>query len=83
MRARIIEIDYQKGYCIFERDDGEYGWFEVLGDCLFEIDDYITGDLNSLGGISVFIDGSNNVIDIYVQDFCSLELAQECIRNLR
>lgn len=79
MKATIVDLDYRRGLYAFERDDGEYGYFELIGAPDLEIDDVLIGNFSSLGGETVKLSGTNERVDICIEDFCSLEIAKEMI----
>ena len=79
MKASIIDVNYSRELYIFEREDGEYGYFELLGSPDLEVDDILIGNFQNLGGETVIRLGSNEYIDIYIEDFCSYALARDMI----
>jgi len=79
VKARIVDLDYCRGMYAFEREDGEYGYFELLGAPDLEIDDVLKGNFTDLGGTTVTRMETMERVDICIEDFCSLEIAKEQI----
>lgn len=74
MRAMIIKVNYQRARVVFERQDGEYGWFEILDTAEVEEDEIVTGNFSDLGETTIKrVNGET--VDIFIEDFCSLRLA--------
>lgn len=80
MKATIIDVNYQRGLYIFRRDDDEIGYFELLGAPDLEIEDVLVGHFENLGGETVRILETNEKVDIFIEDFCSYQLAKEMIQ---
>ena len=76
MKATIIKVNYTRERAVFELEDGEYGWFEILDTTELEEDDAVTGDFSCLGETTI-IKESGETVDIFIEDFCSLPLAME------
>lgn len=53
MNARIVKVNYHRARAVFERSDGEYGWFEILDTTEVEPDEEIFGDFSGLGGTTI------------------------------
>lgn len=79
MKAKVIKANYQRELYIFEREDGEYGYFEVLDSIDLEPDDILSGDFSDIGDRLVKNLQTGAKIRICIEDFCSLELAMEMI----
>ena len=76
MKSRIIKVNYQRARAVFEREDGEYGWFEILDTTEGEADEIVTGNFSDLGGTTIRKQ-TGETVDIFIEDFCSLKLALE------
>lgn len=76
MKARIVDLDYRRGMYVFEREDGEYGYFELIGAPDLEIDDVLKGNFSDLGGTTVIRMGTGEHVEICIEDYCSLEIAR-------
>ena len=78
MKSTIIKVNYQRGRAIFEREDGEYGWFEILDTTEVEPDETVYGNFSDLGGTTIKKQDGETV-DIFIEDFCSPKLALEYV----
>ena len=76
MKAKIVDLDYRRGLYAFEREDGEYGYFELIGAPDLEIDDVLKGNFTDLGGTTVIRVDTKERVEICIEDFCSLEIAK-------
>lgn len=74
MKSTVVGVNHQLGRVIFEREDGEYGWFEILDTVEVERDETVYGDFSNLGGATIKNQDGES-IDIFIEDFCSLKLA--------
>lgn len=77
MKAIIRGANYRRGLYIFENSNGEYGYFELLDTEDLEIDDVLIGDCTALAGETVRRADTGEKIEIYIEDYCSLSVAQE------
>lgn len=77
LKARIIKVNYQKGTAVFEIDD-EYGWLEILDSTELEPEETVFGDFSNLGGTKIKKEDGETV-DVFIQDFCSLQVAMNCV----
>jgi len=78
LNAEIIKINDLQGTAIFLRDDVEYGWLEILGATELECNEIIYGNFQKLGGTTIKTETGENV-DVFIHDFCSLEVATEMV----
>ena len=76
MKSTIVKVNYQRARAVFEREDGEYGWFEILDTTEVEPDEIVYGNFSDLGGTTIKKQ-SGETVDIFIEDFCSLKLALE------
>lgn len=76
MKSTIIKVNYQRGRAIFKREDGEFGWFEILDTTEVEPDETVYGNFSDLGGTTIKKQDGETV-DIFIEDFCSPKLALE------
>jgi len=74
MRCTIIAVNYQRQRAAFVREDGEYGWFEILDTTEVEADEVVFGNFSDLGGTTIRKD-TGETVDIFIEDFCSLKIA--------
>jgi hypothetical protein len=74
MKAIIIKVNYQLARAVFERDDGEYGWLEILDSTELEEGEIVKGDFSGLGDTTIHKEDGETV-DVYIEDFCSLSIA--------
>lgn len=80
MRAVIIAANYRRGLYIFQRvDDGEYGYFELLGGGDLEPGDVLIGDFTALAGEDVRKEDTGEELEIFIEDYCSLVIARRQI----
>ena len=74
MKARIVKVNYNLERVVFERDDGEYGWLEVLDSTELEEDELVKGDFSGVGKTTIRKEDGETV-DVFIEDFCSLSVA--------
>ena len=74
MKCTIVKVNYQRARAVFEREDGEYGWFEILDTTEVEPDEVVFGNFSDLGG-TIIRKQTGETVDIFIEDFCSLNLA--------
>lgn len=79
MKAQIIEINYRRGLYIFRREDDETGYFELLEMLDLEPEEILIGNFDDLGNQTVMREETNEKIDIFIEDFCTIEHAREMI----
>lgn len=79
MKARIIDMNYGRDLYIFEREDGETGYFELLGGPDLEGEDWLKGNFEDLGRKTATAVDSGQKYNISIEDFCSLDIAREKI----
>ena len=79
MKVIVIGANYRRGLYIFRREDDKIGYFELLGTPDIEIEDVLLGNFTDLGGKTVKLMETNESVDIFIEDFCSLEIAKEMI----
>ncbi|MBP3684695.1 MAG: hypothetical protein J6J12_07010 [Oscillospiraceae bacterium] len=77
MQATIIKTNYGRDMYIFERSDGEYGYFELLRGQDLEIDDVLEGNFTNCGNVTVRNTCTSETIEIAIEDICSFDLACE------
>lgn len=77
MKVVIIGTNHARGLYIFKNSDGEYGYFELLSGCDLEIDDALIGDFNALAGEIVRKADTGEEIEVFIEDYCSLQVAKE------
>ena len=80
MKATIIKANYIRSMYVFEREDGEYGFFEVLDFVDFEPLEVLIGNFEEIGERIVIHRDTNKRIKICIEDYCSLKHAIEMIR---
>jgi len=75
MRAVIVKANYSRDLYVFQRSDGEYGYFELLGGADLELEDILIGNFTELGGETVKNQSTGERVEISIEDYCSFELA--------
>ena len=80
MKAIIIKANYPRSLYIFEREDGEYGFFELLDFYDLEPEEKLIGDFSEPGEKMVVHEATSKKFKIFIEDFCSLKQAEEMIR---
>lgn len=80
MKVTIVASNQSCGLFVFSCD-GEYGYFELLGAGDIEIEDTLIGDFSSLGGATAKVKRTGEVVDIFIEDFCSYENAMIMIKR--
>lgn len=76
MRAIIVGANHNRGLYIFKNSDEEYGYFELLGGTELEPGTILTGDFTAIAGETVRIADTGEEIDIFIEDYCSLQVAK-------
>ena len=79
MKARVKDMNYGRDLYVFEREDGETGYFELLGGPDLESEDWLKGNFEDLGRKTVTAVETNQKYDISIEDICSLDIAMERI----
>lgn len=76
MKGKIVDVNYQRSFAIFEGPIGDYGYFEILGSDNLERDDVIIGNLNSAGREVIIKDSTGERTNVFIEDFgMSLQVA--------
>ena len=44
MKAIVRKVNYRRGMVVFEKEDGDYGYFEILDSVDLEEEDILRGD---------------------------------------
>lgn len=85
INANIVGINAPKGRAVALTDAGEYVLIEISGGDEFELHDEIIGkfDLHPLGDEIVKNLNKDEKIDIYIQDYCDRQLAEEYLKATR
>ena len=78
MKSVIVKVNYQRARAVFLREDGEYGWFEILDTTEVEPDEVVSGNFDDLGGTTIRKQ-TGETVDIFIEDFCSLKIALEMV----
>ena len=69
MKAYVRKVNYKRGWAVFEKEDGDFGWFEILDTVDLEEDDLLKGDFDILGGTNVIKLATGENIDIFIEDY--------------
>ena len=78
MKGIIVKVNYRRSLAIFEDEQGDYGYFEMLGNDDIEEDDIIIGNLHDLGGETITKLSTGEKYDVFIEDFgMSLKIAME------
>jgi hypothetical protein len=72
MRARVIAVDPGRVFAV--RTNGGITIMEIYGRGDVDVDDLVTGDFETLGGMTVRNETRKTDLSVFVQDFhCSAE----------
>lgn len=81
MNGIIRAINYNRGIIAVEVDGGDYTIVELCGDYDVNIEDVITGDLESSGGETLFNKTNNEKMDTFIQDHgCTFQQARNFMK---
>lgn len=69
MKAYVRKVNYKRGLVVFEKEDGDFGWFEILDTVDLEDDDLLQGDFDVLGGGNVIKIATGETVDIFIEDY--------------
>lgn len=69
MKASVRKVNYKRGWVVFEEEDGDFGWFEILDTMELEEDDLLQGNFEILGETSVIKVDTGESIDIFIEDY--------------
>lgn len=69
MKACVRKVNYRRGWVVFEKEDGDFGWFEILDTVDLEEDDLLKGNFDILGGTNVIKLATGENIDIFIEDY--------------
>ena len=75
MKATILQANPQRGMFIFECEDNQTGYFEILGGYDLEAGDIVSGEFMGLGGETLVNVQTGERMDVFIQDYCSYEMA--------
>lgn len=70
MIGTIIAVNPIRGWFAFECNGG-YGWFELLGSTELNVGDQIKGNLENLGGETLSLVGTEERIDVSIENTLS------------
>jgi len=80
MRARVVDVNLRRGF-IAVATSGGITVMEFLGGYEVEMEDVISGDLESLGGEVVVNETRGEKMEVYIQDVdCTAEHAKELMK---
>lgn len=77
MQATIVKTNYGRDMYIFERSDGQHGYFELMGGQDLEVEDTLIGNFSDLGGETVRNVRTGEMVEIFIEDYCSYNHACE------
>ena len=69
MEAIVRKVNYKRGLVVFEKEDGDFGYFEILDSVDLEEEDILRGVFDSLGSTTIVKISTGEKIDIFVEDF--------------
>lgn len=69
MKASVRKVNYKRGWVVFEEEDGDFGWFEILDTMELEEDDLLQGNFEILGETSIIKVDTGESIDIFIEDY--------------
>lgn len=75
MKATIVRANTQRGMFVFECEDEQTGYFEILGGYDLEPGDVVVGEFTGLGGETLVDAHTGEELDVFIQDYCSYEMA--------
>ena len=75
MKATIVRANSKRGMFIFECEDGQIGYFEILGGYDLETGDVVTGEFTGLGGETLENVQTGEELDVFIQDYCTYDMA--------
>ena len=79
-KAVIVDGNPKRGLFIFQRlADEEYGYLELIGAPDLERGDVLVGDFYALAGETVKRLSDGDDVDVIIQDYCSLKMAQKMV----
>lgn len=79
MKATIIKANHTRSLYIFEREDSEIGYLEVLDLVDLETEEELAGGFQDIGNQIAVRLSTNERLKICIEDFCSLEVAEKMI----
>ena len=79
MIATITKANHTRSLYIFEREDYEIGYLEVLDLIDLGVEEELVGDFNDIGNQYAIRLSTDEKIRICIEDFCSLEVAEKMI----
>lgn len=75
MKAKIVRANPQRGMFVFVCEDEQIGYFEILGGYDLGVGDVVVGDFTGLGGETLVNFQTGEKMDVFIQDYCSYEIA--------
>lgn len=69
MKVIIKKVNDKRGWAVFEKEDGDFGWFEILDTVDLEEDDLLQGEFDVLGGVTVLKIATRENVDIFIEDY--------------
>lgn len=80
MIGKVCAINQQKGLIAVETNSNEFSILELIGGYDVEIDDIISGDLESLGSETVINKTQTEEMDVFIQDcHCNVHRVHQLI----
>lgn len=80
MKAIVRKVNYKRGWVVFESQDYDFGWFEILDKIDLEEGDEMTGVFNELGGTTIIKKSTGEKMEVFVEDYgMSYKKAMEII----
>jgi len=69
MKAVVSKVNFKRGWVAYEMDEYDYGWLEILDTIELEEGDIIEGQLTDLGQAYITKVGTNEKIDVFIEDY--------------
>lgn len=69
MKVIVRKVNYKRGLVVFEEENGDCGYFEILDSVDLVEDDVLRGDFESLGSLKIIKVNTGEEINIFVEDY--------------
>lgn len=69
MRAIVKKANNKRGFVVFETEDYDCGWFEILDTAELDADDELIGNFTELGGTTITKKSTGESVEIFIEDY--------------